>query len=138
MAERSSHAVVLAEENGLLFMPKPGIVRALSSFSLPEVRKLTYQGQLIYSGPDFDVKVIPTQKIAQISLDRILIITPKKIGSAPQRNLLKRRLKSIFYEEKYYQQGYTLAFFCKKESVKRTFAELKALLQKIYGHLKKA
>ena len=35
---------------------------------------------------------------------KILIVTPKKIGSAPVRNLLKRRLKSIFYEEKLYER----------------------------------
>lgn len=101
-----------------------GIARAISRFTTPEIKKLLYKGRPVYKSPELEVRALAMGQ----PYAKILIVTPKKIGSAPVRNLLKRRLKSIFYEEKLYEQPYTYAFLCKKGSPGLGFAELKNVL----------
>ena len=102
-------------------MPKHGIPRALTSFTPHEIKKLLYQGRLICTDAVLDIKALPIKR----AFAKILIVTPKKIGSAPQRNLIKRRIKSLFYEEKLYERSHDFAVFCKKGSTKLSFQELK-------------
>jgi len=59
---------------------------------------------------------------------RILVVTPKKIGSSPQRNRIRRRLKAIFYEEKLFERGIDVIVFVKKKGIELTFNQLKKLL----------
>ena len=114
-------------------MHKQGIARAITSFTSKEIRKLIYQARPVYTGNGLDIKVMPIKE----TFARILIVTPRKIGSAPQRNLLKRRIKSLFYEEKYYEQPFCVVVFCKKGSADLSFDQLKGILQGIYEELKK-
>lgn len=59
---------------------------------------------------------------------RMLVITPRATGSAPQRNLLRRRLKAIFYEEQLAQHHLDVVVIANKEATKLTFEETKHLL----------
>jgi len=128
MGEKSLHAVAPVEESVLPCMPNKGLVRALTRFTSGEIKKLMYQGKLVYTDACLDIKL---QKTSQ-PFSKILVITPRKIGSAPQRNLLKRRLRSIFYEEHLYERGSNLAIFCKKGSPLLPFARLKEILLSLY------
>lgn len=65
---------------------------------------------------------------AQQKIGRILIITPRKVGNAPERNKIRRRLKSIFYEEKLYEKGLDCIVIVKKKGCSLSFKELKDLL----------
>lgn len=60
---------------------------------------------------------------------RILIITKRHIGNAPQRNKLRRRLKAIFYEQSFYSLGYDLIVIAKKGAAALEFIQLEKLLQ---------
>ena len=57
-------------------------------------------------------------------------MTPRRSGNAPQRNLIRRRLKAIFYEEKLYQGPYDCIIFVTQEAVKTPFPALRELLTK--------
>lgn len=59
------------------------------------------QARPIFRSPSFDVRVLPKQD----TIARIIVVTPKKTGSAPYRNLLKRRARSIFYQDKLYESA---------------------------------
>ncbi len=54
------------------------------------------QARPVFRSQNFDVRIMPKQG----PIARLIVITPKKVGSAPMRNLLKRRSKSIFYQDK--------------------------------------
>ena len=131
MEEKSSRVVVPVAESASPCMPKQAVVRTLTSFSLAEIKQLIYQGRPIYKSTCLDVKALQTGR----PLSKILVITPRKIGSAPQRNLIKRRLRSLFYEERLYTCGYNLAFFCKKGSADLSFSDIKKVLLTCYATL---
>lgn len=63
------------------------------------------------------------------NFSRILIITPKKLGGAVARNLLRRRIKSVFYQEKIYQHSpYDFVFIARHPIVHLSFAQLREQL----------
>ncbi len=59
---------------------------------------------------------------------RILVIASAKTGSAPKRNLFKRRLKSIFYENKLFEQPDDIAVIARNGSLELSFDQLKKIL----------
>src|SRR3990167_11050405 len=68
---------------------------------------------------------------------RFLAITPRKAGNAPQRNLIRRRLKHIFFEDKLYEQPFDCVVIVSKEAINLSFQELKKILHKIINNAKK-
>lgn len=99
---------------------------SFSSFTKKEIEKL-YKGAK-FRTEWFDVIFSPKNK----DFARILIVTSKKIGNAPKRNKLKRRIRSIFFEEKLFNSGSDCIFIAKKLAINLTFKELKDLLISIY------
>lgn len=69
--------------------------------------------------------VAPRQK-AEYS--RILVITSRKVGTAPVRNKIRRQFKTLFYENKYYVQEYDCVIIVRKEATSLPFATLQHLL----------
>ena len=68
---------------------------------------------------------------------RILLITSAKVGNAPERNLLRRRSKAIFYQEKMFTQGLHYVAIFKKPATKLSYDQLKTIFtQKNYIHTK--
>ncbi len=59
---------------------------------------------------------------------RILIIASTKTGTAPKRNLFKRRLKSIFYENKLFEQPDDIAVIARNGALELSFDQLKKIL----------
>ena len=105
----------------------PSCARAITSFSPEERRKLfnTARNVIYHSG--LDVRIAHTTN----PLARILIVTPKRCGNAPQRNRIRRRLKALFYEEKLYQRSYDILVLCKKSGIDLTYQELRAFLTSV-------
>lgn len=68
-------------------------------------------------------------------LGRILIIASTKYGNAPQRNLLKRRLKAIFWEEKLYEKGIDCAIIARPSGKLYDFSGLKELMLEVFSKL---
>ncbi|MGZ6254754.1 MAG: ribonuclease P protein component, partial [Candidatus Chromulinivorax sp.] len=58
---------------------------------------------------------------------RILLITSSKVGNAPERNLLRRRSKAIFYQEKMFTQGLHYVAIFKKPATKLSYEQLKTI-----------
>ena len=79
------------------------------------------------------LKSIPGLKLLQ-ACDRsllhgkLLIIIPRAFGSAPERNLLRRRLKAIYYEEKLFEVPIVVIAICYKQAQKLSFNEIKPFL----------
>ncbi|MFA5075433.1 MAG: ribonuclease P protein component [Candidatus Babeliales bacterium] len=59
---------------------------------------------------------------------KLLIIIPAKTGKAHDRNLIKRRIKAIFYEQKLYEKSINSIIFVYKPALNLTFEQLKDFL----------
>ena len=67
---------------------------------------------------------------------RLLLAVARRFGNAPTRNLFKRRIRAIFYEEQLFNQNFDWVFVVKsKPALKHDFQVLKKL---IYDILQKA
>ncbi|HVW98875.1 MAG TPA: ribonuclease P protein component [Candidatus Babeliaceae bacterium] len=101
-----------------------GIARRITLWTKKDITKLFKRSQRIYRCEGLDIRVAP----AGTSLGRLLIVIPRQSGIAPKRALVRRRLKAIFYEQKLYNKGYDWIFLVKKESLERSFEELKSVM----------
>lgn len=75
--------------------------------------------------PSFDILLLP----AKHPQGRLVVITPRKIGNAPERNKVRRRLKAIFHEENISSQGIDLVVIIKEPGIACSFDTLKDLLR---------
>ena len=89
-----------------------------------EVTETLKKTRRIHHGAAFNICVAPQQK----ERARLLVVTSRKVGNAVERNLLRRRIKALFYEEKTYLKGFDWIIFCKKEATKLYFPDLKKIL----------
>lgn len=89
-----------------------------------EIQHFFSRAQRVYQGPHFDVRIAPQSH----SQGQLLIVTPKKMGNAPQRNLFKRRVKAIFHEHQLHFCGFDIGVFGKPGASAVSFAELSAIL----------
>ncbi len=101
---------------------KPG--KKLSSFTRQEVSELFTRARAKVKMPGLRILRAP----AMANLGRILIVIPRKVGTAPERNLIRRRIKTIFRERKLYLSGYDCVALVGVECKKITFDELTRLL----------
>lgn len=99
------------------------VARTLSRFEPSEVKTILKRGKRVLKTPTCDIIVVPkTQEHG-----RILVITPKRIGKASQRNKVRRRIKALFFEQKYYERGIDCIAIIKKEGIEASFDELKTI-----------
>lgn len=99
----------------------------LSKFSKIELDSFFKQAKRVYKDQAFTILTHPhNQEFA-----KVLIAVPKKYGSAPERNLMKRRIKSIFREEKLYEKPYNVAFIIRPSAKHLSFEDLKKLCLKV-------
>ena len=102
------------------------LLKKLSSFKKIEIQKLFKTAQTKVSVPGIIIKAAPKQ--AEIA--RMLAVTPKKMGNAPQRNLMRRRLKAIFYEQQLFAKSSDFLIFVSNEALAIPFATLQELMIK--------
>lgn len=101
------------------------VARKITQFqSKKEIDALFKRARCAVKHPGLFILIAP----AQSDIGRILIIASRKVGNAPQRNKIRRRLKSIFYEEKLYEKGFDCIVIVKKEGTQLPFETLRELL----------
>ena len=64
---------------------------------------------------------------------KLLIIVPGKTGKAHDRNLVRRRLKSIFYEEALHNKPFHSIVLVYKPALDLSFDQLKDFLEKCFS-----
>lgn len=102
----------------------PKTARVISRFTKKEIEHAFCQARKIFSAATFTILQAPKQTM----LGRILIITQRKIGNAPQRNKIKRQIKSIFYQARCYEQNYDYIIIVKKPALELPFEKIKQTL----------
>ena len=104
---------------------KPG--KKLSSFTRTEVATLFKSARAKVKLPGLRILRAPTSG----TLGRVLIVTPRRVGSSPERNLLRRRVRAIYREGKLYLNLYDCIVLLGKESLLISFDELRRLIHSV-------
>ncbi len=105
--------------------------RSLFRFSHKEVGQLLAKARPLASR--LGLKIISTTAQPGIDHGKLLIIIPRRVGPAHVRNLIKRRVHSVFYEEKLYLNVRESALLVYPEARKFSFDDTKAFLIKAFG-----
>lgn len=74
------------------------IIRKISQFSKREIDSLWKKARRVVRHDGLDLLKAPRSS----DMGRILMIIPKRIGSAPVRNRLRRQIRHLFYEQELY------------------------------------
>lgn len=107
----------------------PSIVRKISKFTKSEVDYLFQNARRVFRDQHCTILVAPRQKD---DLGRVLVIASRKVGNAPERNLIRRRIKAIFYEEKLYSLNFDCVVIAYSKIVSLPFDQLKSILLSAY------
>jgi len=98
--------------------------RLMSSFKKSEIRMLFKTARNVYHQNGLVIKQAPKTG----DLGRILIVTPRKAGNAPQRNLIRRRIKNIFYLEKLFNNAQDWIILVSSDATLLSFDALKKII----------
>jgi ribonuclease P protein component len=104
---------------------KPG--KKLSSFTRTEVATLFKSSRAKVKLPGLRILRAPMSG----TTGRVLIVTPRKAGSSPERNLLRRRVRAIYREGKLYLHPYDSILLIGKECLLIPFEELRQLIHSV-------
>lgn len=107
-------------------------VNQLFHLSRPEIARLFKTARRIARFSAFDFMAAPQTG----AYGRLLLVASAKTGSAPERNKAKRRLRSIFYENRLFERGYDCIVIFKKEGMSLDFDHLKELFLSCFHKLK--
>jgi len=88
------------------------------------IKSLFYKARVVYRDTRMTIKNARNAEL----MGSLVVVVPKKIGSAPQRNLIKRRIRAIFLEKKLAATGLDWVFFIKQPLHQVPFAELVAII----------
>jgi len=102
------------------------VAKQISKFKRKEIDLLFQTTQAAYKSKELTVLAAP----CILSFGRILLITSRKVGNAPERNLLRRWGRAIFYEEKLFEKNSDLIVIFKSPAKKMLFDEFKEILKK--------
>ena len=102
------------------------VAKHISKFKRKEIDLLFQTAQPVYKSKEFTILSAP----CILSFGRILLITSRKVGNAPERNLLRRWGRAIFYEEKLFEKKKDLAVIFRSSAKNLTFDQFKQILKK--------
>ena len=107
------------------------IAKRISKFTTREIDHLFGHARSFFKDESCTILLAPRQG----EFGRILIVTSRKVGNAPERNFIRRRVKAIFYEEKLYERTVDCVIIAKKKLVGLSFSQLKDILLEAYRKL---
>ncbi len=108
------------------------VAREITSFCKKEIDLLFKHAKSFVKKKGLDIRLAP-----KVSLyGKILVVIPRKSGTAPKRNRLKRQLKSIFYEERLFQKEFDWIVLARKEALEIPFSEIRSLILGAYNTAK--
>ena len=102
------------------------VAQQISKFRKKEIDHLFQKACAVYKSKELVILTTP----CLLSFARILLITSRKVGNAPQRNLLRRRCRAIFYEQRLFELQKDCVVIFKAPATKLSFDQLKAILEK--------
>ncbi len=108
-------------------------VRSTIKLTKKDIKTLFASARRVLRSPGLDILLAPTKN----PLGQLVVVTPRLVGNAPERNKIRRRLKAIFHEEKLFEKLYDCIVIVKKDGVALPFEDLKEFLLKAYAQVNK-
>jgi ribonuclease P protein component len=105
--------------------------RALTNWKKNEAAATIRRSHLVLKVPGLDIKIAPKAKIVA----RVLPVTPAKSGSAPERNLFRRRIKALFHELNLHEGTHDWIFFAKPGISALSFEQLREIVLQVLRSL---
>lgn len=102
--------------------------RSTVTFTQKDIKALFSKARRVLRQPGLDVLLAPKKFFS----GHLLVVTPRKIGNAPERNKVRRRLKAVFYEEKLFEAPYDCIVIVKPGGIKIPFSQLRKMLLSAY------
>lgn len=106
-------------------------MRALTQLKRTEITQLFERVKRI--GGNQALTLLATKSIS--STGKLLLVVSRKVGNAPERNKIRRRLKHLFYEKEWYMLGHDFIIIVHKKGVicsyDTFFSYLKRYIQRI-------
>jgi ribonuclease P protein component len=106
-----------------------GIVGKISKFTKREIDYLFSNARRVVRNQFCTILVAKRQKE---DFGRVLVVVSRAVGNAPERNLIRRRIKSVFYEEKLFEHNFDCVVIAHKKMVSISFEQLKDMLVSAY------
>lgn len=100
--------------------------RKFFSHSRTEISHAFLTAKPIFSGSGIKILRAPNE------FSKFLVVIPRKSGNSCERNRFRRRVKSLFYEEKWHNQPDFWIIIAYPRALALNFDALKALLQKTF------
>lgn len=100
------------------------IAGSLSRLSKAEITLLYRKAKRALRHPGLDILLAPKAQ----EVGKIIVVTPARIGPAPARNKVRRRLKAIFYEQELYAKPFDCMIIVKKDGLDIPFEMLQQML----------
>jgi ribonuclease P protein component len=104
-------------------------MKKISKFTKREIDYLFQHARRIVRTGACTILVAPRQA----EFGRVLIVTSRKVGNAPERNLIRRRIKAIIYEQKLFEHSFDCAIIAQKKLTEFSFDQLKSLIIDAYN-----
>ena len=110
-------------------------VQSVNRLTRSEVKQFLAHARRVLRTPELDILFAP----AAAAQGRLLVVTPGRIGTAPQRNTVRRRLKALFQKNNFGQHGYDCGVIVKAPGVSLNSTHLEthlktALAKVTHGH----
>jgi ribonuclease P protein component len=98
------------------------------TFTQKDIKALFLKAKRVLRQPGLDILLAPKKFL----VGHLVVVTPRKIGNAPERNKIRRRLKAIFYEEKLFEAPYDCIVIVKTGGISIPFSQLREMLISAY------
>ena len=106
------------------------MAQKFTQFTKKEIDQLFKSARKVLHRPGIIILLAPRTK----EIGRLLAVIPRKVGNAPVRNKLRRRLKAIFYQQSFTQKPFDVIVLAKQGAADYSFDDLKAFLIEAYEH----
>lgn len=101
------------------------IARTITQFGSRKTIDLLFsKARRVVKHPGLHILIAPKEN----TVSRILIVISRKVGNAPARNTLRRQVKAIFYQERFFEGPYDVIVIAKPGGTPLSFTTLKELL----------
>lgn len=98
--------------------------KKISCFTRKEIDFLFATGTAVYKSKELVILTAP----CLLGASRILLITSRKVGNAPERNLLRRQGRAIFYEQRLFELSTHCVVIFKAPAKSLSFDQLKTII----------
>ncbi len=106
------------------------IARNITLFTEREIKQLFAYAKPVLRSSAIEIRIAPSMH----EYGHILIIASRKVGSAPVRNQLKRWIKAVFYQQRWYEKKQDAIIILRAPARKFTYIDIQQLLANVFAH----